>query len=202
MSFLRRSSRPPHAAHDDAEDPHRGDAEEPLSLDSLLARDGELVARILRRAGVVEGSVDDAVQQVMLVAARRLGDVRAGSERAFLLGVALNVAAHARRRVARRREVDGDIGEERRDEAPLPDDALDAARLAAVVTSSLEALPADLRTVLVLVDVEDQTMADAADLLEIPRGTVASRLRRARAELAAGVIRARPSQRLRAARKQ
>jgi RNA polymerase sigma-70 factor, ECF subfamily len=173
---------------------------EPVSLEQLIARDGELVARMLRRAGVLEGSLDDAVQQVFLVAARRLAAVRPGAGRAFLLGVALNVAAHARRRVARRREVDEEGTEEPWDLAPLPDDALDAARLGAVVSKLLDALPADLRVVLLLVDVEEHTMAQVADLLAIPRGTVASRLRRARAELAAGVGRVRPSRRMRAAR--
>ena len=167
----------------------------------LVEHHADFVWRSLRRLGVEPSLADDATQEVFIVASHKLERVEAGRERAFLLGIALNVAAHARRRVARRREVDEEICEERWDDAPLPDDALDAARLAAVVSSSLDALPAELRTVLVLVDVEDHTMADVADLLEIPHGTVASRLRRARAELAAGVVRARPSQRLRAARK-
>lgn len=174
-------------------------ADEPVSLEQLIASHGELVARILRRAGVLEDSVDDAVQQVFLVAARKLSVVRAGSGRAFLLGIALNVAAHARRRLARRREVGEEGSHEALDLAPLPDDALDAARLAVVVSKMLEALPPDLRVVLLLVDVEEHTMAQAADLLSIPRGTVASRLRRARAELASAVGRVRPSRRMRAA---
>lgn len=171
-----------------------------LCLDQLIATDGAFVGRVLRRAGVSDDAIDDAQQQVFLVAARKLAMVRAGAGRAFLLAIALNVAAHARRRVARRREVNGDECEEVQDFAPLPDDALDAARLAAVVTRTLDTLPNDLRVVLVLVDVEEHTMAHVADLLEIPPGTVASRLRRARAELAERVARVRPSQRLRVAR--
>lgn len=198
MTTRRRSS--PCDAPSGADDSYRHESEAPATLEQLIASDGELVARILRRAGVLEGSIDDAVQQVFLVAARKLAVVRAGSGRAFLLGIALNVAAHARRRVARRREVDDQGCEHVHDGAPLPDDALDAARLAAVVSQTLEALPAELRTILVLVDVEEHTMAHVAALLAIPRGTVASRLRRARAELAVAVGRVRPSRRMRAAR--
>jgi len=165
------------------------------SLEQLIASDGEFVARVLRRAGVLDDSVDDGVQQVFLVAARKLPSVPPESGRAFLVGVALNVAAHARRSVARRREVDDDGCEDVHDAAPLPDDALDAARLAAVVSTTLEALPAELRSVLTLVDVEEHTMAQAAELLSIPRGTVASRLRRARADLAVAIGRVRPSRR-------
>jgi RNA polymerase sigma-70 factor (ECF subfamily) len=169
------------------------------SLEQIIASDGEFVARILRRAGVLDAAVDDAVQQVFLVAARKLDAVAEGSARAFLLGVALNVAAHARRRAARRREVSDEGCEDVHDASLLPDDALDAARLAAVVSRSLDALPAELRIVLTLIDVEDHTMAHAAELLAIPRGTVASRLRRARAALAMAVARVRPSRRMRAA---
>ena len=67
------------------------------SLEQLIASDGEFVARILRRAGVLDDSVDDGVQQFFLVAARKLPSVPPESGRAFLVGVALNVAAHARR---------------------------------------------------------------------------------------------------------
>ena len=194
---IRRST--PITADPRADDrPREETAEDAMSLERLIRSDGSFVARTLRRAGVSDDAVDDAVQQVFLVAARKLGAVRAGSERPFLLGIALNVAAHARRRVARLREVDDDR-EELWDGAPLPDDALDAARLASVVWKALEALPADLRAVLILVDVDEHTMAHAADALAIPRGTVASRLRRARERLAEAVCRVRPSRRIRAA---
>ena len=175
----------------------RHEAHAPVSLERLVARERELVARMLRRAGVLEDSVDDAVQQVFLVAARKLATVRPGAERAFLLGIALNVAAHSRRRVARCREVGVDGYQDVHDVALLPDDALDAARLASLVLRTLQGLPADLRAVLVLVDVEEHTMAHVAELLAIPQGTVASRLRRARAGLAAAVGRERPSRRIR-----
>jgi RNA polymerase sigma-70 factor (ECF subfamily) len=177
------------------------DGEPPVSVEQLIAKERGFVARMLRRAGVVDSAVDDAVQQVFVVAAGKLGAVRLGSERAFLVAIALNVAAHARRRVLRRREVDDQGIEELRDAAPTPDAALDAARLAADVSKALDALPPELREVLVLCHVEEHTMAEVAEQLGIPPGTVASRLRRARAELAVIVARVRPSRRMRIARK-
>ena len=177
----------------------RGEAAAPLSLEQLILSESSFVTRTLRRAGVLEDSIGDAAQQVFLVAARRLTAVRPGCGRAFLLGIALNVAAHARRRVARRREVDDEGREDAWDLAPQPDAALDAARLAAVVSKALEELPAPLRRVLVLVDIEEHTMAQVAERLALPPGTVASRLRRARAKLATAVGRVRPSRRMRVA---
>ena len=44
----------------------------------------------------------------------------------------------------------------------------------------LESLPLDLRTVFVLYELEELTMVEIARALDLPMGTVASRLRRAR----------------------
>ena len=49
--------------------------------------------------------LDDEVQRTFITVARRIADVRAGAERSFLFQVAINMAAHARRDLARRREV-------------------------------------------------------------------------------------------------
>ena len=46
----------------------------------------------------------------------------------------------------------------------------------------LQAMPIELRTVFVMSELEELTMAEIAEVESIPEGTVASRLRRARAE--------------------
>ena len=51
------------------------------------------------------------------------------------------------------------------------------------VVGALSAVPHDFRDVLVLVDIGDFTYADAAQILDIPVGTVMSRLHRARRTL-------------------
>src|SRR6187549_3395376 len=78
---------------------------EELRLASVVERYFELVWRSLRRFGVAEGAVDDAVQHVLLTFAERLERVELGCERAFLLSTAVRVAANARRRDARGKEV-------------------------------------------------------------------------------------------------
>jgi RNA polymerase sigma-70 factor (ECF subfamily) len=172
-----------------------------ISLEQLLEEHREFVRRSLGRAGVPPAAVDDAAQQVFLVVANKLSLVDEARARSFLLGISLNVAAHARRGAARRREVDDDAFAEMFDDAPLPDEALDAQRLSMQIEELVAALPIELRTVLVLIDIEERTMAEAAEQLAIPPGTVASRLRRAREMLAMAVARVRPSRRLRAARR-
>ena len=51
------------------------------------------------------------------------------------------------------------------------------------VTLAINALPVDFRTVILLCDIEDFTYEEIAKILDIPIGTVRSRLFRARNEL-------------------
>jgi RNA polymerase sigma-70 factor, ECF subfamily len=139
----------------------------------------ELVTRVLRNAGTPAADVDDAVQRTFIVAARRQADVRDGAERSFLLQIALNVAAHARRSVARRREVPVSEAPERVD-IDTPERLASLHRERQLLEQVVAELPVDLRTVFVLFELEGRTMAEIAGQLKIPAGTVASRLRRAR----------------------
>jgi RNA polymerase sigma-70 factor (ECF subfamily) len=142
----------------------------------------DAIARVLRRLGVPEADVDDAVQQVFLTASRRLGDIVHGAEKAFLYKTALHVAAHARRTLARRKEEPvedfADVAEAR---GPGDvEDAIDRQRAAVMLEGVLDAMPEELRAVFVLFEVEELSVPEIAALVEIPVGTAASRLRRAR----------------------
>src|SRR5512147_1319783 len=63
------------------------------------------VWRALRRLGVPAEALDDATQEVFLVAMRRLGSIEPGKEQQFLYGTALRIASNARRAHANRRKV-------------------------------------------------------------------------------------------------
>lgn len=152
-------------------------------LRGLVEGHFDFVWRSLRRLGVDAGDADDGAQQVFLVVSRKLDLIEPGAERAFLFGTAMRVASDARRSRRRRREVASD-GEqaERADTAPLADETLDRQRARALLDEVLEALPMDLRAVFVLYELEELTVPEIAHLLELPAGTAASRLRRAREE--------------------
>lgn len=164
------------------------------SVAALFAAHGDFVWRTLRRLGVPEASTDDAAQQVFLVASRKLDVIETGNERGFLFGISSNVAAHARRSVKRSREVAEDVGVEPVDPGPSPHDALEDRDARALLDEVLDTLDTDLRETFVLFELEEMTMADIARALEIPPGTVASRLRRAREafRVAAARLRAAP----------
>lgn len=147
----------------------------------LVLDHNAFVWRSLVRLGVPRADAEDALQQVFMVAARRIDDIQHGAERSFLYGVCLRVASRSRRTHARRREVMGDdAAPERVDTAERPDELLDRARAKALLDEILGAMPMELRSVFTLFELEQLTMSEIAELLGIPQGTVASRLRRAR----------------------
>ncbi len=141
------------------------------------------VWRYLRGLGVPEANVDDAAQQVFLVAAGKLDAIEEGLERSFLVGTAHGVAANSRRASERRREVHGDpVLEVSPDHDPDPEEHAASREAVAILDDFLASLGEELRTVFILFELEGMTMLAIAATLGIPQGTVASRLRRAREE--------------------
>src|SRR3569833_3707458 len=161
------------------------------------ARDGRLrglvdgyidfVARVLRNAGTPQADIDDEVQRTFIIAARRLADVRPGSEKSFLLQTALNVAAHARRTIARRREVASEHAPDTFDARATPEQLTDQKRVRHLLDQILDQMGSDLRTVFVQYEYVVLILAEIAVVFRFLLGTVASRLRRARAEFRARV---------------
>jgi RNA polymerase sigma-70 factor (ECF subfamily) len=67
------------------------------------------------------------------------------------------------------------------DGAPSAEAKIDRARAREILDRALDDLPEDLRAIFILTELEELTMASIAEMLGLPPGTVASRLRRARA---------------------
>jgi RNA polymerase sigma-70 factor (ECF subfamily) len=132
--------------------------------------------------GVPADAVDDAAQQVFWVLSQKLDSVVPGAERAFLFGTARGVAANARRSAhAHAREVaDEALLHAQVDETPLADDLVQRKEARALLDRALERMADDLRVVFVLFVLEGTSTKEIGELLDLPPGTVASRLRRAR----------------------
>jgi RNA polymerase sigma-70 factor, ECF subfamily len=134
-----------------------------------------LVWRTLRRRGLDADAAADATQQTFLVAAERLNDINHDSERAFLVGTALRVAFAWGRKTVRWQldeDMDRRVGARR--------DVLDEQTAIQLCDLALSKVDPELAEIFVLFELEDLTSPEIAALLEIPLGTVASRLRRAR----------------------
>jgi RNA polymerase sigma-70 factor, ECF subfamily len=156
-------------------------------LRSIVYDHADFVARVLRNAGTPAADIDDDVQRAFIVVSRRLDEIHPGAEKSFLLRTALNLAAHARRTVARRREVAADEAPESDNGLASPERIAEQRRYRLLLDDVLSRMEENLRTVFVLYEFEEMSMAQIATALEIPAGTVASRLRRAREDFRARV---------------
>ena len=127
-------------------------------------------------------AADDLLQDCLERAITRWHQRRAdGDARTWLFTILHNLAISRLRQVARR---GAHVGLDDADESvtarpPSQEDGLRHRE----VLRALETLPEDQRAVLLLVSVEDLSYVEAARVLDIPVGTVMSRLSRAREKL-------------------
>lgn len=150
----------------------------------LVEAHHDFIWRLLRRLGVPAADTDDATQRVFMIAARRIADIEVGSERSFLFGTALRIAPEMIRASKQLQPLE-DEARERRDSSPGPEELTARQHARAALAEILSAMPLELRTVLVLFELEQMTKNEVAELLGLPVGTAVSRLRRAREEFRA-----------------
>src|SRR5580765_7692535 len=127
------------------------------------------VANTLRKAGVPACDLDDEVQRTFMTAANRLADVRLGAERSFLFQVALNTASHARRALARRRELPSEQVPERVETFATPENLADRMQMRRLFDGMLARIPESLSSVFVLFELEGLDTLEVAARLGIPR---------------------------------
>jgi RNA polymerase sigma-70 factor (ECF subfamily) len=152
-----------------------------MRIESLVRGHHAFVCRSVRRLGVREADLDDAVQEVFLAASKHVEAIEPDRERGFLFRTCMYVAAHARRSVKRRREIQDEVRVDQEiDAAPTPEQNAETAQARVKLQAILDAMPEELRVVFVLFELEATTMIVIAEMLALPAGTVASRLRRAR----------------------
>jgi len=169
--------------------------DEPRSWGSFEEEALPHAARLFRLAMWLErnrGDAEDAVQETMVQAMRSFHRFQPGTNcRAWLITILQRVISNRRR--ARGRSIlvsdpDDRIAQTVPFVPPVPQELTDELML-----RSLRRLPVMFQDVILLCDVEDLSYKEAAEALDIPVGTVMSRLHRARArlrtELAAGDVR-------------
>lgn len=126
-------------------------------------------------------AADDLVQDTLERAIRHWGQRRRdGDLKAWLYTIQRNLFLNA---VRQRRSRGIQVGMEALDDAPPLAEAPDAHAGLRDILDGLNALTEDQRSVLLLVGVEDLSYEQAAQVLNVPLGTVMSRLSRARGRL-------------------
>lgn len=159
-------------------------------LECMMREHFDAVWRSARRLGMDAGRAEDISQQAFLVAASKLEDIVVGKEKAYLLGVVARLCSDARKHVyyARSSSLDAPCAQTPRASTLSPEQQVSRTQALELLDSALSELDYELREVFVLSQVEEMTMAEIAEQLAIPSGTVASRLRRARVALSDALL--------------
>ena len=105
---------------------------------------------------------------------------RDGDLKAWLFAIERNLFLNLVRQRTRRGP---HVGEEALEHVPSDTDHQEAALCARDILAGLDNLPEEQRSVLLLVGVEDLSYEEVASVLDVPVGTVMSRLSRGRAKL-------------------
>lgn len=135
------------------------------------------VWRQLRAMGVAERYLDDATQEVFLIAFRKLGSFEGRAKLStWLYAIAYRVGCNYRRRARRDAKVDS-IEVEHEGDGRDPEQSLLEKQAAHLVQRFCDGLSTKLRDVFVLCILEGRPVPGVADLLGLPENTVHSRIR-------------------------
>ncbi|MBK7755012.1 MAG: sigma-70 family RNA polymerase sigma factor [Deltaproteobacteria bacterium] len=140
---------------------------------------------------------EEVAQDVFIALYKSLADFRGESKLStWIFRVATNHCKNRlvygnRRREDRHESIDAPVGgdddgpvKQYAIDAPGPDASINRAEASKLLQAALDALDEDQREIVLLRDVDDLSYEEIAELLQLPKGTVKSRLHRARAELA------------------
>ena len=155
------------------------------SLEQIYRAHNDFVWRSLRALGVWRPAIDDAVQDVFLIAHRRLPDYdpHRGTMRAWLFGFARMVSRkHAEKRARHKHNpfVDVPGGTSTHRLGARPERVIARREAAALVERFLAGLETDQRSVFFLKEVEGMSAPEIATAVDRKLNTVYSRLRLAR----------------------
>ncbi len=137
------------------------------------------------RLGPVELEPEDIASEVFIVVLRRLGTLESPDNfKAWLYGITSKTVTKYRRRAWWQRWSGPPNDEVVDSGADSPSKQYRSQVTSRNVATLLQALTAQHREILVLMDVEERAGSEVASLLQIPEPTVRSRLRRARERFA------------------
>ena len=139
------------------------------------------VWRVLKRLGVREAEVADVSQETFLVLHKRLATFEGRSSlKTFVYGVAVRVAADHRKRAWVRKEQATDEVPEQGGDTATAERSLQAKQSLLALDRALAELDEDKRTVFVLYELEELTLAEIAEITDVAVSTLHSRLALAR----------------------
>jgi RNA polymerase sigma-70 factor (ECF subfamily) len=165
--------------------PERGDLARPLDVRTIYRDHGRFVWLSLQRLGIHPSDLDDVAQDVFMIVHRRLDtfDHRARIS-TWLFGICMRVAANYRRRRRWTREVLSGGGDDERPAALAgADEVLVRREQREIAERALNRLDVAKRATFVMFEIESMSCLEIAEVMNVPVGTVYSRLHSARRQL-------------------
>jgi RNA polymerase sigma-70 factor (ECF subfamily) len=165
------------------------------AFEVVMRRHNRMLFRIARSILVDEAEAEDAVQEAYLAAYRNIGAFRGGARLSTWLARIVINEAYGRLRKRKRGGVVVPFDSSNRNEAlteeiamadvttEAPETAAMRSELRRLLERRIDELPAQFRIVFILRDVEEMSVEEAAECLDIPAATVRTRAFRARALL-------------------
>jgi RNA polymerase sigma-70 factor (ECF subfamily) len=166
-----------------------------FDFDSVYEEHFSFVWRMARRLGVADESLDDVCQEVFFVVHKRLEQFAGRSSlKTWVFGILHNVVLVHRRSLGRRspshRSTTPPVDPETLADANAsPYDHLSTAEAGHIARRLLETLDEEKRTILVLVEIEEMSVADVAKALCVNVNTAHARLRAARKQFTQAINR-------------
>jgi len=159
-----------------------------LDLAEVFRHDYRFVWRMVVCMGVPLAMVDDAVQEVFVVAHRRRADYDARAcVRSWLFGIARNVVRNHLRRARKDLAQLHEVASSR--PSDIPEEHVARVEAVELVERFLAGLDARQRDVFVLAHIQGMTAPEIATMLDVKLNTVYSRLRLARRRFERAVAR-------------
>lgn len=142
------------------------------------------VRGLARRFVGHDGFAEDVVQEVFLALPRALAGFEGRSSlRTFVLGMVLNHARHHVRAAARRRNAVARYSQEAQRLVLDGETEASRAEIAKLLERAMDELSHDHRTAFVLLELEERTSAEAAEIVGVPEATMRTRLFHAKKKL-------------------
>jgi RNA polymerase sigma-70 factor (ECF subfamily) len=162
-----------------------GETSQPLEVRTIYREHGRFVWLSLQRLGIHPSDLDDVAQDVFMVVHRRLDTFdRRARVSTWLFGICMRVAANYRRRRRWTHEVLSGGGEEDRPSGlAAADDVLVRREQRELAERALNRLEIAKRATFVMFEIESLSCLEIAELMNVPVGTVYSRLHSARRQL-------------------
>ena len=153
-----------------------------LDVAHVYEENAAFVWASLQRLGVRDPDLEDVLQEVFVVVHKRIATFDGTSKvTTWLFGICMRVAAAYRRRGFRRNETCVADPPDRVDaDARSPEEDLATRESRRRLEALLDELDLDKRAVFVMFEIDELSCDDIADLLDVPVGTVYSRLHAAR----------------------